>query len=59
MARAVCRRVERDVLAAAELRPVNPLVAVYLNRLADLLFVLARRANDGLAEPMWLPGGER
>jgi cob(I)alamin adenosyltransferase len=34
----------------------NPLVAIYLNRLSDLLFVLARRANGG-DEPLWRPGG--
>jgi cob(I)alamin adenosyltransferase len=59
LARAVCRRVEREVLAVGAERPLNPLAAVYLNRLSDLLFVLARTANvDGL-EPLWLPGGER
>jgi len=57
--RAVCRRAERAVLEAARERPVNPLAAVYLNRLSDLLFVLARAANVGGTEPLWLPGGER
>ncbi len=37
----------------------NPLASVYLNRLSDLLFVLARAANAGGAEPLWRPGGER
>ncbi len=59
VARAVCRRAEREVLAAARERPVNPLAAIYLNRLSDLLFVLARAANAGGAEPLWRPGGER
>jgi cob(I)alamin adenosyltransferase len=59
VARAVCRRVERVVLEASGERPVNPLAAVYLNRLSDLLFVLARAANEGGVEPLWLPGGER
>jgi cob(I)alamin adenosyltransferase len=59
VARAVCRRAEREVLAAALERSVNPLAAVYLNRLSDLLFVLARAANTGGAEPLWRPGGER
>jgi cob(I)alamin adenosyltransferase len=59
VARAVCRRAERGVIEAARERPVNPLAAVYLNRLSDLLFVLARTANAGGAEPLWLPGGER
>jgi cob(I)alamin adenosyltransferase len=59
VARAVCRRAERDVLAAATERPVNPLAAVYLNRLSDLLFVLARTANREGGEPLWRPGGAR
>ena len=58
IARAVCRRTERDVLEAAQQRPVNPLAAVYLNRLSDLLFILARAASSG-DEPLWKPGGER
>ena len=53
LARAVCRRAERSVLAVED---ANPLVAVYLNRLSDLLFVLARAANGG-DEPLWRPGG--
>jgi len=58
LARAVCRRAERAVLAVPD---TNPLVAVYLNRLSDLLFVLARAANDeaGVAEPLWRPGTDR
>lgn len=52
LARAVCRRAERAVLAVPD---ANPLAAVYLNRLSDLLFVLARAANAG-AEPLWKPG---
>jgi cob(I)alamin adenosyltransferase len=59
VARAVCRRAEREVLDAGRERELNPLVAVYLNRLSDLLFILAREANAGGAEPLWLPGGER
>src|SRR5436305_10676640 len=56
IARAVCRRAERQVIATAD---VNPLAAVYLNRLSDLLFILARAANAGGSEPLWKPGGER
>jgi cob(I)alamin adenosyltransferase len=59
VARSVCRRAERAVVEAGQERPVNPLAAVYLNRLSDLLFVLARSANTGGTEPLWLPGGER
>ena len=55
LARAVCRRAERAVLAVPD---ANPLAAVYLNRLSDLLFVLARAANAeaGVAGPLWRPG---
>jgi cob(I)alamin adenosyltransferase len=56
VARAVCRRAERDVLDAAEQVELNPLVIVYLNRLSDLLFILARTANAGAGEPLWKPG---
>jgi cob(I)alamin adenosyltransferase len=59
VARSVCRRAEREVLDAARERPINPLVPVYLNRLSDLLFILARAANAEGDEPLWLPGGER
>jgi len=57
LARAVCRRVEREVLAVAQERPLNPNAVIYLNRLGDLLFILARAANAGGAEPLWKPGG--
>ena len=57
IARAVCRRAEREVLARAAEAPLNPLAAVYLNRLSDLLFILARVANAGGTEPLWKPGG--
>jgi cob(I)alamin adenosyltransferase len=55
VARAVCRRAERDALEAAEEVDLNPLALVYLNRLSDLLFILARTANAG-DEPLWKPG---
>lgn len=57
VARAVCRRAESVALWAAGERPVNPLALVYLNRLSDLLFILARAANAGGEEPLWKPGG--
>jgi cob(I)alamin adenosyltransferase len=56
LARTVCRRTELVVLDAAEQVELNPLVAVYLNRLSDLLFILARTANAGRDEPLWTPG---
>ena len=61
VARTVCRRAEREALVAAGEHDINPLVAVYLNRLSDLLFILSRFANAAAdrAEPLWKPGGER
>lgn len=54
-ARTVCRRAERDVVALARTEPLPPLVVPYLNRLGDLLFVLARVANRkaGKKEEQW------
>ena len=45
VARTVCRRSEIEVLRLAAIEPINPQVVIYLNRLSDLLFVLARCAN--------------
>ena len=45
VARTVCRRAERSVVTLARSQPVNPLIIQYLNRLSDLLFVLARAVN--------------
>jgi cob(I)alamin adenosyltransferase len=58
VARTVCRRAERDALAADREHGVNRLAVVYLNRLSDLLFILARAANAaaGRDEPLWRPG---
>jgi cob(I)alamin adenosyltransferase len=58
VARTVCRRAELVALAAARSEPVSPVALTYLNRLSDLLFVLARAANDG-DEPLWQPGASR
>jgi cob(I)alamin adenosyltransferase len=57
-ARTVCRRAELAALEAAALG-VNPLALVYLNRLSDLLFILARTANRDAGEPLWKPGASR
>jgi cob(I)alamin adenosyltransferase len=57
LARAVCRRAELATLAAGETIPIDPLAPVYLNRLSDLLFILAREANADVGEPLWRPGG--
>ena len=58
VARATCRRAEREAIVAAGAVGVNPLALVYLNRLSDLLFIFARAANaaDGREEPLWRPG---
>src|SRR6476661_8490144 len=58
LARAVCRRAARTVLAVPD---TNPLAAVYLNRLSDLLCVLARAANAeaGIDGPLWRPGNSK
>jgi cob(I)alamin adenosyltransferase len=57
LARTVCRRAEREVVTLARMEPVNPQVIIYLNRLSDLLFVLARVYNDkGRKDLLWEPG---
>ncbi|MGN6209780.1 cob(I)yrinic acid a,c-diamide adenosyltransferase [Asticcacaulis sp.] len=58
LARTVARRAERDAVALARIdgEAVNPEALRYLNRLSDLLFVLARHANDqGRADVLWAP----
>lgn len=60
LARTVCRRAERAVVALGHIEPVNRHAVVYLNRLSDLLFVLARAANrDGADDVLWVPGKSR
>ena len=61
VARTLCRRAERDALAGSQELELNPLVLRYLNRLSDLLFILARAANAsaGRDEPLWKPGSSR
>ena len=58
VARTTCRRAERDTLLGSREVDLNPLVLVYLNRLSDLLFILARAANalEQRDEPLWRPG---
>lgn len=59
LARAICRRAERRVVALSGLEPVDPVVLVYLNRLSDYLFVLARWINrrEGGTETIWTAEG--
>jgi cob(I)alamin adenosyltransferase len=56
VARTVCRRAEREAVALADSHDVSPEVLAYLNRLSDLLFILARATVSG-EEPLWRPGG--
>lgn len=60
VARTVCRRAERLTVEAATREPINEHAVVYLNRLSDLLFVLARHANHtaGQADVEWHPAPE-
>ena len=59
VARAVSRRAERRAAALAQAQDVNPAALAYLNRLSDLLFILARAANAGSQEPLWRPGSSQ
>jgi len=59
-ARTVVRRAEREATALAARETVNPECVKYLNRLSDLLFVMARHANDkGGRDVLWVPGQNR
>jgi cob(I)alamin adenosyltransferase len=57
LTRAVCRRAERRVVALARRESINPQSVAYLNRLSDLLFVLARLENQraGVPDVPWRP----
>ena len=61
VARTVTRRAERDTWHAIHSfgGGVNPITAKYLNRLSDLLFVLARDANKEIGDQLWVPGANR
>ena len=61
VARTVVRRAERSAWAAYDEHgsTMNPLAITYLNRLSDLLFILARHANREVGDVLWVPGGER
>jgi cob(I)alamin adenosyltransferase len=61
VARTITRRAERETWFAIDTfkSSVNPATAIYLNRLSDLLFVLARFLNKELGDQLWVPGGNR
>ena len=57
IARTVTRRAERKVVALSKKEKINPVTIIYLNRLSDLLFVLARYTNNkGKKDILWKPG---
>jgi len=57
MARSICRRAEVDALRLHQKTQINPLLLISLNRLSDLLFVMARVANEnGRTDVLWKPG---
>jgi cob(I)alamin adenosyltransferase len=58
VARTVARRAERSIVSLAEVSPLNPHLIVYMNRLSDLLFVMARTANrlEGISDVLWRGG---
>jgi cob(I)alamin adenosyltransferase len=51
LARTICRRAERTVVALSHVEKINPTIVHYLNRLSDLLFVLARATNAQAGKP--------
>ena len=61
VARTVVRRAERAAWAAYSQHgeTMNKLAIAYLNRLSDLLFILARHANKEIGDVLWVPGGDR
>jgi cob(I)alamin adenosyltransferase len=60
LARAISRRAERSAVAAAQEVALNPHALAYLNRLSDLLFVMARHVNVGAGgDVKWVPGASR
>ena len=60
LARAITRRAERGMVAAATVESLNPLALAYINRLSDYLFVLSRLVNKGQGgDILWVPGASR
>lgn len=60
LARAITRRAERAMVAAAEAESLNPLALAYINRLSDYLFVLCRLISKAIGgDVLWVPGASR
>ena len=57
-ARTICRRAERAMVHLQQSEPITPAALIYINRVADLLFAMARRANAeaGVPDVPWIPG---
>jgi cob(I)alamin adenosyltransferase len=58
LARTICRRAERSMVQLQRSEPITPAALIYINRVADLLFAMARRANAdaGVPDVPWVPG---
>jgi len=61
LVRAICRRAERRVVTLSRKQKTGPAIPAYLNRLSDLLFVLARALNHHAGQPevLWQQGKNR
>ncbi len=60
LARTVCRRAERRMIALGDSEVINPITISYINRLSDFLFVLGRYLNNkGAEDVLWVPGANR
>jgi cob(I)alamin adenosyltransferase len=61
VARTICRRAERHICKLHKLEPVSPHILQYINRLSDLLFVMARAVVHAVGQPeyLWVPGASR
>jgi cob(I)alamin adenosyltransferase len=59
LARTICRRAERAIVSLQRDETITPGVLIYINRVSDLLFAMARRANaeSGVADVPWIPRG--
>jgi cob(I)alamin adenosyltransferase len=59
LARTICRRAERAIVCLQRDETITPGVLIYINRVSDLLFAMARRANaeSGVADVPWIPRG--
>ena len=60
LSRSICRRAELNILALSEINKINPFALSFINRLSDLLFVIARHENNaGKEDILWKPGSSQ